>query len=183
MRIKFWLMITLITLVHTVYAKELQPIKQTWSDTVITTKIKAEFTKNKNLNPLKISVKTQKGVVALSGHVKNNQAFVAALRIVANTRGVRSVDTSNFDIKTVNSSFKDAYITTKIEAAVLEAKVFQDESIPLVGINASTTNGVVTVSGTVKSQHSIDVILKQMNHIKGVSKIISKLNVTDNTNT
>ena len=155
-------------------------LEQKLSDTVITTKIKAEFTKNPHLNPLKISVKTHEGVVTLKGHAKNNTAFVAALRIVANTQGVRAISTSNFDIKLVNSSIKDAYITAKIEAAILETKVFEDESIPLVGINTSTANGIVTISGTVKSKHSIDVILKRIHHIHGVVKIKSLLKVQDN---
>ncbi len=183
MRIKFWYIVLFIFLVPNVYASDLQNLEQTWSDTVITTKIKAEFTKNSHLNPLKISVKTHDGVVTLRGHAKNNPAFVAALRIVANTQGVRSINTSNFDIKSVNSSLTDAYITTKIEAAILEAKVFEDESIPLVGINTSTTNGIVTLTGTVKNKHSIDVILKRVHHIHGVAKIVSNLKITEATST
>jgi hyperosmotically inducible periplasmic protein len=179
MRIKFLFIVLLICLIPNVYATDMDHLEQTWSDTVITTKIKAEFTKNAHLNPLKISVKTHDGAVTLRGHAKNNAAFVAALRIVAHTQGVRAINTSHFDIKAVNSSFKDAYITTKIEAAILETKVFEDDSIPIVGINASTANGVVTLAGTVKNKHSIDVILKRVHHIHGVAKIISHLKIAE----
>lgn len=162
-----------------IQASDLQDLQRTWSDTVITTKIKTEFTQNPHLNPLKISVKTHNGVVILHGHAKNNAAFVAALRIVANTKGVRAINTSHFDIKSVNSNFKDAYITTKIQAAILEAKVFEDESIPLVGINATTSNGIVTLSGKVKSEHSITVLLKRIHHIQGISRIKSQLKIEE----
>jgi hyperosmotically inducible protein len=178
---KYWLLLITIGFSAQIHAGDLENLEQKWSDTVITTKIKTEFAKNSHLNPLNISVKTRDGVVTLRGHAKNNLAFVRALRIVANTEDVRAINTSEFDIKSVNSSLKDAYITTKIQAAILETKVFEDESIPLVGINTTTTNGIVTLSGEVKSKHSIDVILKRIHHIHGVAKIKSHLKVKDVT--
>lgn len=156
----------------------LKGIEQTLSDSMITAKITAKFTKNRDLNPLKISVTTQAGVVTLSGHVKDREAFVNALRLTKNTHGVKSVEIDNLVIQPVNTSFTDAYITAKVEAAILKAKVFDDESIPLVGINASTTNGAVTLSGRVKNNKSIIAIVKRVNAIKGVKKIISNLEIS-----
>ena len=179
------LRLTLITmlmfLIGQANAADIKGIEQELSDSVITTKITAKFTKNKNLNPLKISVSTTNGVVKLSGNVKDNQAFVDALRLTKATKGVLSVDCHNLEIKRVNTSFTDAYITAKVEAAVLEAKVLDDESIPLVGINASTKNGIVKLSGDVKKSSSITAILKRVNNIKGVKKIISELQINKKT--
>ncbi len=177
--IRVFFLAALLCLSHVTHATDLQGLGQKWSDTMITTKIKTQFTKNKNLNPLKISVTTKKGVVTLKGHAKNKPAFVDALRIVTSTKGVRSINTTEFDIKSVNSAFADAYITAKIEAAILESKVFDDESIPLVGINASTTNGVVTLTGTVKHKRSIVAILKRAERVHGVKKIRSHLKVDE----
>ncbi|MDP3705567.1 MAG: BON domain-containing protein [Legionellaceae bacterium] len=165
----------LIGSVNHAQATDLQQFEQRISDTVITTKIKTRMAKNKNLNPLKISVSTHNGIVTLHGHAKNKQAFVDTLRIATTTKGVKSVDTTDLDLKHVNSAFADAYITAKIEAAVLEAKVLDDESIPIVGINATTVNGIVTISGQVKSNKSIAAILKRVNTIHGVKKVISNL--------
>ena len=151
--------------------------KQKFNDYIISSIIKGKITKNKNLNPLNISVSTNNGVVHLNGRVKDKQSFVDTLRIVTSTKGVKGIDASELEIKQVNSAFTDAYITTKIEAAILEAKVIDDETIPLVGINASTNNGVVTVSGTVKSNKSIVTILKRVKNVKGVKKVISNLEV------
>ena len=155
----------------------LKEIEQTLGDSVITTKITAKFTKDRDLNPLKISVSTKNGTVALKGHVKNGAAFVKALRLAKNTQGVKSVETDDLIIKPVNTAITDAYITAKVEAAVLKAKVFDDESIPLVGINAQTTNGTVILSGKVKSNQSILAIVKWTNKVQGVKKIISHLEV------
>ena len=171
----------LIFLISQTQAADLKVIEQELSDSVITTKITAKFTKNSNLNPLKISVSTENGIVKLSGHVKDKQAFVDALRLANATKGVKSVDTDSLEIKLVNTTLTDTYITAKVEAAVLKAKVLDDESIPLVGINAKTANGVVTLSGDVKNSTSINAILKRVNAIQGVKKIISELQVNKGT--
>lgn len=156
---------------------DLNQIEQTLGDSVITTKITAKFTKDAHLNPLKISVSTQNGVVTLSGHVNDRKAFVQALRLSKNTKGVKTVEIDNLIIKPVNTSITDAYITAKVEAAVLKAKVFDDESIPLVGVNAKTINGVVTLSGNVKQKQSITAIKKRVAAVHGVKQVISHLKV------
>lgn len=158
-------------------AEQLQNIEQKISDSVITTKITAKYTQSKQLNPLKIHVSTTDATVYLSGFVKDKKAFVAALRIAKATHGVKAVDAEELVIKKVNTAFTDAYITAKVEAAILKAKVLADESIPLVGINATTSNGVVTLSGTVKTPKSAAAILKYVGRVKGVKKIIAHLEI------
>ncbi|MBA2650954.1 MAG: BON domain-containing protein [Tatlockia sp.] len=155
----------------------LEEIEQNISDSVITTKITAKFTQNSDLNPLKISVSTTNGVVTLSGDVINKIAFIDALKIAKQTKGVKTVIVSKLIIRQVNTSFTDAYITAKVEAAVLAAKVLDDESIPIVGINASTSNGTVTLTGKVQQQKSIVAIIKRVHDVDGVKKIISNLQV------
>ena len=159
-------------------ADRLDVLEQKLSDTLITTKITTSYAKNKNLSLLKLLVSTKNGVVRLSGHVNDNQAFVDALRIAKNTKGVLSVNVDELEIKRVNTQLTDMYITTKVEAAILVAKVFDDESIPLVGIQTSTHNGIVTLTGELKNLRSIDFILKRANRVAGVKKIISHLRVS-----
>ncbi|WP_245614300.1 BON domain-containing protein [Legionella massiliensis] len=155
----------------------LKEIEKNISDSVITTKITAKFTKNTALNPLKIRVSTNNGVVTLKGNVNNKQAFVDALTLAKQTVGVKAVETDDLAIKQVNTALTDTYITAKVEAAVLKAKVFDDESIPIVGINATTNNGTVTLSGKVKTGKSIIAIIKRVNAVQGVKKIVSNLQV------
>ena len=171
---------SLVSFIGQAQATNLKGIEQELSDSVITTKITTKITKNTNLNPLKISVSTQQGIVTLSGTVKDKQAFVDALRLAYTTKGVQSVEVDDLEIKRVNTTFTDAYITAKVEAAVLKAKVLDDESIPLVGINASTVNGIVTLTGQVKYAKSIDAVLKRAYAVHGVKKIVSNLQIEKN---
>ena len=160
------------------HATDVKTLEHELSDSMITTKITSKITENKNLNPLKITVSTDHGIVMLSGNVKNREAFVEALRLVKPTQGVQSIDTDNLNINDVNTSITDAYITAKVEAAVLKAKVLDDESIPLVGINASTINGVVTLSGAVKNNRSIAPLIKRILAVHGVEQVVSHLHIS-----
>lgn len=160
------------------HATDTKTLKHELSDSLITTKITSKITENTHLNPLKITVSKDHGVVMLSGNVKSKEAFVEALRLVKTTEGVQSINTENLNIHDVNTSLTDAYITAKVEAAVLEAKVLDDESIPLVGINASTNNGVVTLSGAVKNNDCIAPLLKRILAVHGVERVISHLHVS-----
>lgn len=154
---------------------DLKTFEKKISDSMITTKLTTKFTKDPALNPLKIFVSTDHGIVTLRGHVKDKAAFIKALQLVKTTKGVRSIEADELDIKQVNTALTDAYITAKVEAAVLKAKILDDESIPLVGINATTSNGIVTLSGTVQHASSIPFLLKRTTRIKGVKQVISKL--------
>lgn len=169
--------IILIFFLVTTHAADLKKIEHELSDSMITTIITAKYTKSHNLNPLKIHVTTDNGVVNLSGHVKNKEYYMEALSIAKNTKGVKKIETNNLEIKPENATITDAYITTKVEAAVLKAKILDDESIPLVGINAKTNNGVVVLSGQVKYRRSIIFLTKRVSELRGVRRVISKLKV------
>lgn len=171
---------TIVTLViflgfNVIHAADLKQIEEKLSDSVISTKLTAKFTKDMQLNPFKIYVSTHDGQVTLRGHVRDTAAYVEALRLAKSTKGVKSVDVKQLEIKPVNTGFMDAYITAKVQAALLKTKILSDESIPLVGINATTENGDVTLSGKVKRKESIELILERVKAIHGVNKVNSLL--------
>jgi osmotically-inducible protein OsmY len=61
------------------------------SDAMITTKIKAEFAKDKAVSAMKIHVDTDKGVVKLGGTAKSKAEAEKAETIAKNIAGVTSV--------------------------------------------------------------------------------------------
>lgn len=156
---------------------KLHGVEQSISDSVITTKINAKLAKKGEMNPFKLHVSTKHGVVTLKGYVRDKKMFVDVLRLVKSTQGVRGVRISHLKMQQINMPFTDAYITAKAEAAVLKAKVFDDESIPLVGVNARTINGTVVLSGFVKRRQSIPLIVNRVSKIHGVKRVDSKLKV------
>ena len=67
-------------------------VKESVGDAVITTKIKAEFAKDKDVSALNIKVDTDdKGVVTLSGKAKSKAETDKAVKIAGDTKGVSSV--------------------------------------------------------------------------------------------
>jgi len=67
-------------------------VKETIDDAAITTKINAEFAKDKDVSTLNIVVHTNdKGVVTLSGNAKNRAEAAKAVKIARATTGVTSV--------------------------------------------------------------------------------------------
>lgn len=173
------ILVLLLILVSTLtQATNLKSVGQTIDDSVITTKIKASFTKEPSLNPFKISVTTQNGAVYLSGFVDDKTAFEKAINIARSTAGVKKVNSNKLTIAKMNSKLTDAYITAKVEATILKEKIVKDESIPLVRIGASTKNGVVTLTGTVKKGASIDTLINAIQQIEGVKYVISKITVS-----
>jgi hyperosmotically inducible protein len=178
---KFWIRISFIFFIlfniNHGFAAELKKIEENLSDSVITTKLTAKFTKNKLLNPFKISISTDKGRVTLKGNVRNKAAFIEALKVTKATKGVKSINADHLEIKVVNTAFTDAYITAKVETTILKSKLVDDESIPLVGINAHTKNGIVTLSGKLKSKNAISALIKRISAVKGVKKVVSQMKV------
>ncbi|PVZ10623.1 MULTISPECIES: BON domain-containing protein [unclassified Pseudomonas] len=65
---------------------------QSVSDAWITSKVKASFLYDRNLDALSIEVKVQEGVVSLSGEVASSEQKSQAVEVARRIRGVRGVD-------------------------------------------------------------------------------------------
>ena len=65
--------------------------KEAVEDATITTKIKAEYAKDKTVSALKIHVDTDKGVVKLTGNAKSKDEAEKAVEIAKRVHGVSSV--------------------------------------------------------------------------------------------
>jgi osmotically-inducible protein OsmY len=69
-----------------------ESVKTNVGDSVITTRIKAAYAKDKDVSALNIKVDTDnKGVVTLSGNAKSKAEADKAVKIARDTKGVSSV--------------------------------------------------------------------------------------------
>jgi hyperosmotically inducible protein len=73
------------------------------SDSAITTKVKAELAKEKNVSATHIKVETDNGVVKLSGTARSQQEADRAAQLARDTKGVVSV---NNNIQVASASTK-----------------------------------------------------------------------------
>lgn len=75
-----------------------EAVKESVEEAAITTKVKAEYAKDKQVSAMKIHVNTDKGVVKLTGNAKSKEESDKAESIAKGTKGVVSVKN---DIKVV----------------------------------------------------------------------------------
>lgn len=151
-----------------------QPVKDAW----ITMKIHSMFVPDDALEGSNIDVDTEKGVVTLSGTVTSEAGRSRALAIAKGTDGAKSVvDTLRIGPaereienvahdagKTTSTVAKDAAKETKattkatgrkITDGWIKSRIFADylneDSLDDSDIDIDVANGVVTLSGTVKT--------------------------------
>jgi osmotically-inducible protein OsmY len=138
----------------------------------VTTQINARYFANREVSPWSVDVTTTSdGVVTLSGTVGSEEARQEAVRIARETDGVRRVDdrlrierddqrgvaTTGADRpdaerrddrqRDSDQPIADAWITTKIQS-----RYYLDQDIRGRSIDVQTTDGVVTLSGEVRSE-------------------------------
>jgi len=86
-----FLIITLVSLLGCASTAKKEGTGEYIDDSVITTKVKAEFVKDKSLKATEINVETFKGVVQLSGFVNSQADINKAIQVARSVKGVTSV--------------------------------------------------------------------------------------------
>ena len=90
--LKTLLIIGALTMPIAAFAAEGDPVATKLSDTVITTKVKAEFAKDKTVSASYIKVETDSnGLVQLSGTAKSQAEADQAVALAKNVKGVTAV--------------------------------------------------------------------------------------------
>lgn len=163
----------------------------TMNDGWITTKLKAKFVPDDALEGSDIEVDTTNGVVTLTGRVPTAVAQKRAVEIAKATEGVRQVvdkmtvrpatDTGQAvedaaertaergerAAERIGDSVGDGWITAKVKSQFIGVDVLDGSDIAV-----DTANGVVTLTGTVKSQAAkarAEAIAKTIDGVKSVS--------------
>jgi osmotically-inducible protein OsmY len=147
------------------------------ADTWITTKIQAQYFADDDIKARYINVSTRGGVVTLSGRVEHPDAREQAIQIARLTDGVKQVD----DRLSVGApppeggpfeKMDSAWITTKIQA-----KYFASPDVGSRDINVTTTNGVVTLRGTVENDDEKQMAIFMARNTEGVTTVEDRLSV------
>jgi hyperosmotically inducible protein len=152
------------------------------TDAGISTAVKTKLAADDTVKAYQIDVDTERKVVTLTGTVDTAMAKSRAVEIARNTEGVASV-TDNIVVSATASAaptmpdaapagFSDAGITTS-----LKTRLLADTTVGGLRIDVDTRDGVVTLSGDVKSQAEKEQALKLARETDGVKSVQDKLNV------
>jgi len=156
------------------------------SDTSITATVKAKYLEDTRLKNSAITVTTENGVVTLSGSATSPEASSAASDLAQHVSGVVSVnntivtsvttpsvaarveDNTRAAAKTTERAVSDSWITTKVKSALLADSVTKGFKI-----SVKTRHHVVSLSGAVDTQASIDEAVHLAGRINGVATVKS----------
>jgi hyperosmotically inducible protein len=162
------------------------------SDTVITTKVKALYAKDKDVSFRTVEVKTVNGVVHLSGTAKSQAEADKAASLARDVEGVKSV-TNEIRVAAASAPapaaekpakdrpatakgsdhpIDDSVITTKVKA-----RLVKDKQVHARDIEVKTVNGVVELSGTVRSKREASKAASLARNVKGVKSVKNDLQV------
>ena len=156
-------------------------------DSVITTKVKTKFVKDKATRADHVEVETVDGKVNLTGSARSKAKAARHVALARQVKGVKSVS-NNIQIEPVTTAaagdktsdqprttgsgsdqpLKDTTITTKVKA-----KFVEDKTVSAVDIHVKTVNGVVNLTGNAKSR---DESAKAADIARGVDGVKSVKN-------
>ncbi|WAT00234.1 molecular chaperone OsmY [Rouxiella chamberiensis] len=145
-------------------------------DSATTAKVKSALVDDKAIKSTDISVKTDNGVVTLSGFVGSQAEAEQAVAVATKVEGVKSVSdklhTKDSSKQSVKGYAGDAATTTSVKA-----KLLADDVVPSRMIKVETTDGVVQLSGTVKDQAQSSRAESVAKTVDGVKSVKNDLKV------
>lgn len=131
---------------------------------------------HKALNPYEdVSISVDDGQVTLKGTVGGNGEKAEAISRARSVSGVRGVRdelrvVSGDGSRTAGEFIDDAAITAKVKAELITVDDLESRHI-----SVDTRDGVVMLTGSVKSAAQSNQVEKKVNTIKGVKKVDNRL--------
>ncbi|CAM4088846.1 molecular chaperone OsmY [Serratia silvae] len=145
-------------------------------DSGITAKVKSALVDDKAIKSTDISVETEKGVVTLSGFVATQAQAEQAVKVAGQVEGVKSVS-DKLHVKDKATQSVKSYAGDTATTSELKAKLLADDIVPSRNVKVETTDGVVQLSGEVKTQAQSDRAESIAKAIDGVKSVKNDLAV------
>jgi len=144
-------------------------------DSGVTAKVKAALVDDDAIKSTDISVKTHDGVVTLSGFVATQDQAEKAVAVTKSIEGVKSVS-DKLHVKDSTKQSASGYAGDVATTSEIKAKLLADDIVPSRNVKVETTNGVVQLSGMVKTQaqsQRAEDIAKAIDGVKSVKNDLS----------
>lgn len=143
-------------------------------DSAITAKVKAALVDHDAIKSTDISVKTDNKVVTLSGTVDNQSQSDQAASLAKGVEGVSSVD-NKLTIREGKADSMKGYAGDAATTSEVKAKLLADDIVPSRKVKVETTDGVVTLTGTVESKAQVERAESIAKAIDGVKSVENDL--------
>lgn len=146
------------------------------SDNVIHGNVLSALSKVSLFKMIEVSVKHSR--VILLGHVLSDEQKRKAIEVASQVRGVKEIiDEIKVGYKTtLEHSLMDTTITSRIKTAMMF-----DANVHCLNFNITTYNGIVYILGSAENNLERDVVVNIARTTSGVNKVISYVNILNNT--
>jgi hyperosmotically inducible protein len=152
-----------------------EPVGRQVDDAALTAKVKTKLTADPEVNPFTIDVDTTDGVVTLRGRVDESGDRAEAVKLARETEGVRGVH----DELTVGPAPNDeAPGTDAAIATKVKAKLTADPEVSSLNVDVDVEDGVVTLSGLVRSEYAKNHAEEVAARVEGVKSVRNEIRVT-----
>lgn len=145
-------------------------------DSTITAKVKAALLDNSAVKSTDISVKTEKNMVTLSGFVESQAQAEQAVLVAKGVKGVSSVS-DKLHVRDGKKQSISGYAGDTATTSEIKAKLLADDIVPSRYVKVETTDGVVQLSGNVKSNVESERAESIAKAIDGVKSVKNDLKV------
>jgi hyperosmotically inducible protein len=172
------------------------PDRVSREDSVITADVRSKITEDERLRGLILDVKTDNGIVTVSGKAHSQVEVDRAIELAKNTPGVVSVNSllkidpaSTSDVLTPTAEDRKTIVEkgqkeldeaadisgdSRIENEV-KSKFAADDLIKSRNIRITSIDGLVTLKGSVRSTAEQDEAVRVANSVTGVKEVKSEL--------
>lgn len=152
-------------------ASSMVPESTQKADSGITSVIQESLEANDKVKARQVGVETREGTVYLTGVVDTEESRREAGRIAWRTQGVDGVQNDiTVGERTVGSWIDDVYISSKVKS-----KLIADTDIKASDIDVSSSQGVVTLIGRVRTQQVKSDADRIAHDTKGVNGVNNEL--------
>ncbi len=150
-----------------------QTVSSQVNDVALVAKVKAKLVADPEINPFRINVDSNEGVIRLSGAVEKRSAKREAARLASRTEGVRRViNDLTIGDETIGQQIDDATLSGRVKA-----RFAADPEIKARNIDVDAEEGVVILTGRVETkvekEHAESLALAT----KGVWKVRNLLKI------
>jgi hyperosmotically inducible protein len=145
-------------------------------DSGITAKVKSALVDAKDIKSNDISVNTSKGVVTLNGFVSSQDQAERAVTLAKSVEGVKSVS-DKLHVKDSTKASVSGYASDTAITSEVKAKLLADDIVPSRNVKVETENGLVQLSGTVKTKAESDRAESVASAVEGVKSVKNDLTV------
>lgn len=158
------------------------------TDAGVTTKVKAKLAADTAVKATQINVDTKDKVVTLSGTVDTDAAKTEAVTVARGTEGVKDV-VDNLSVAAPataqgaapSAAAPGAVVQTIDDAAItaaVKSKLLADTTVGGLKIDVDTKDGVVSLTGPVKSQTEKDAAVRIARETSGVKDVQANLTIS-----